>query len=123
MKTLDGKDLYVDPQFPIKPYLASIFQNAADNEKRFEIFEWKRPDKLCLITNDEAEVDFNLDTLCSEDIDSIFDDDNFNSLGNYAFISAISALAQHRKYIDDMFVTKVNNLKGVYAMQYYMDGE
>lgn len=71
--------------------MASICQNAA-KEDRFDGFEWKRPEKLALLTNDDAEVDFDLDSVKPEDIETMFDD-QMNTLGNYAFISAISALA------------------------------
>jgi hypothetical protein len=47
-------------------------------------------------------------------------------LGNYAFISAISALAEKSQYIVDLFETnKLREMKdaGVYLVKFMIDGD
>ena len=51
---------------------------------------------------------------------------NNNTLGNYAFVSALSALAQHQQYIDNLFntkYTKEEHGKGVFSLKFVIDGD
>lgn len=121
LKKHNKADKYKDTAFS---GLTSISQNAA-KEDRFDLFEFQRSHRSARLTDDNGEIEFDLKLAKPEDIESIFDEDQ-NTLGNYAFISAISALAEKSQYIVDLFETnKLREMKdaGVYLVKFMIDGD
>ena len=122
LKNLSGNERFKDNQFPLPPNeTSSICQNSA-KEDWLEKLDKKLASKLAVLTDDESRLDFDLSFTHPNDIETIFDNQG-NTMGNFAFISAIQALAQHPEYIQRLFEYIDETNKGVFSVKFMIDGD